>query len=197
MTDYLLGYGSLLSRHSRETYSDVTSIALPVRVHGWRRGWTVRYADEAATYVGVRPDRARAIEAVLVETPLSPELRQRERGYAFSEIDPASIETLGASSSLPQGRFWMVVNSEHWRADADHPVVQSYVDTCLAGCLESGGEARVRAFIRQTEMWDGTWVNDRAETSPRYPRHTPLEKAEQALLDALLEDEGVLRYRRG
>ena len=197
MSDYLIGYGSLLSSYSRRTYSGIDSAIRPVVATGWRRGWTVRYGDEAATYAGVRPVAGHVLHAALVPTRITPELRHRERGYVFTELDPASVHPTGADrSDLPDGRYWIVVNREQMRADEAHPIPQTYVDTCLAGCLETGGEARARAFIRATELWDAPWINDRGITAPLYPRRAPLESAQHAAIDRLLDDCGVLKFRR-
>ena len=192
-SDFVLGYGSLLNRHSRETYSGITGEVLPVRVAGWRRGWTVRYRDEAATYAGVRAAPGRHVEAVVAPTSISPELRDRERGYDFLEVEPADIHPVKPGDSLPEGRFWIVVNREQVRADDAHPICQSYVDTCLLGCLETGGEARARAFIEQTELWDGHWVDDR--DAPLYPRLARPDADQRAAIDALLDAARLLHFR--
>ena len=196
MSDYMIGYGSLLSSYSRRTYSGIQSEIRPVIATGWRRGWTVRYGDEAATYAGVRPVAGHILHAALVPTEITDALRHRERGYVFTELDPSSVHPAGEDrSDLPEGRYWIVVNREQVRADANHPIPQTYVDTCLAGCLETGGHARARAFIQATELWDAPWVNDRDAAAPLYPRRTPLDNAARAQIDGLLEDCGVLKFR--
>ncbi len=197
LRDYMVGYGSLLSAYSRTTYSGIESDVLPVIAHGWKRGWTVRYGDEQATYAGVRPVAHALLHAALVPTEINDALRHRERGYVFTQIDPASVRPdTGDDIALPEGRYWIVVNREQVAADADHPIPQTYVDTCLIGCLETGGEARARAFIRATELWDAPWVDDRQGQTPLYPRLTPPTPEQREQIDALLAAEGVLRYRR-
>jgi hypothetical protein len=194
--DYMVGYGSLLSTYSRTTYSGITTDALPVIAEGWKRGWTVRYSDERATYAGVRPVRHAHLHAALVPTEITDALRHRERGYVFTQIDPASVHHAdGRGTPLPEGRYWIVVNREQVSADPHHPIPQSYVDTCLVGCLETGGEARARAFIRTTELWDAPWIDDRAEETPLYPRLTPPTPEQRDQIDALLAAEGILKFR--
>ena len=195
--DYVVGYGSLLSAYSRATYSGIDDPAIPVIAHGWRRGWTVRYPDEAATYAGVRPAPGHRLDAALVPTEITDALRHRERGYVFTQLDPASVVPApGTQAALPDGRYWIVVNREQVRADRAHPIPQSYVDTCLIGCLETGGEARARAFVRSTELWDAAWIDDRDARSPLYPRLTPASAEMRDRIDHILESEGVLRHRR-
>lgn len=197
MRDYMVGYGSLLSAYSRTTYSGITTDVVPVVAEGWKRGWTVRYGDEQATYAGVRTVRHAVLHAALVPTEITDALRHRERGYVFTQIDPASVHPADRSAPpLPDGRYWIVVNREQVSADADHPIPQTYVDTCLIGCLETGGEDRARAFIRATELWDAPWVDDRQGQAPLYPRLTPPSSQQQEQIDALLAAEGVLKYRR-
>ncbi|WP_297736702.1 hypothetical protein [uncultured Maricaulis sp.] len=197
MSDFMIGYGSLLSSYSRRTYSGIETPVRPIVATGWRRGWTVRYGDEAATYAGVRHAAGHHLHAALVPTEITPELRHRERGYVFTEVDPASVYPDDADDTpLPPGRYWIVVNRSQVRADADHPIPQTYVDTCLSGCLETGGEARARAFIQATELWDSPWIDDRDRANPLYPRRTPLSHDDRARVDALLDGCGVLKYRR-
>jgi hypothetical protein len=197
MCDYIIGYGSLLSAYSRKTYSGITAAARPVIAVGWRRGWTTRYRDEAATYVGVRRAAGAHLAAALLPIVISDELRHRERGYVFTEVSASDIHAVGRDRSpVPDGRFWIVVNREHIRADKTHPIPQTYIDTCLIGCLETGDDALARSFIQSTELWDGHWLDDREVATPLYPRRTPTSHAQRDRIDGLLEEGGVLRYRQ-
>lgn len=191
-TDFIVGYGSLLSAYSRKTYSNVHTPVIPVMVTGWQRGWTTRYGDEAATYLGVRPAADAVLSAALVPTEITAELRHRERGYAFTPVERDAIELMHDDGiDLDAARFWIVVNHEQLQADADHPIPQSYVDTCLIGCLESGGDEMARHFIESTEAWDSHRINDRDWPKPLYPRGTPANAAQRDQIDALLRAAGV------
>jgi hypothetical protein len=191
-TDYIIGYGSLLSSYSRQTYSNIHTPVHPVMVSGWQRGWTTRYGDEAATYLGVRAAGQSELSAALVPTLITDELRHRERGYDFTQVDGAAIRLLRPEElDLDQARFWIVVNRLTLRADETHPIAQSYVDTCLLGCLESGGEAMARHFVDSTEMWDSHRIDDRDWPTPLYPRGTPAAPAEREQIDELLRAAGI------
>ena len=48
----VLGYGSLLSRDSRERYSQINTLGIPVMVSGFERAWVTRSIQEQQTYVG-------------------------------------------------------------------------------------------------------------------------------------------------
>lgn len=191
MRDFMIGYGSILSRHSRETYSDMTGPAVKIALPGWRRAWSVRYRDEGATYLGLVEDRANELHAVLVPVEINPDMRHRERGYEWREVHAHTV----SGPQLPEGRYWIVVNHHHLPADADHPIPQSYVDTCLIGAFETGGEAMLRDFITRTDHWDTHWKDDR--DTPVYPRLTPLTKHQREMIDDHLNQAGVLKHRRG
>tara|TARA_R110002095_G_scaffold126999_1_gene110048 strand:- start:307 stop:897 length:591 start_codon:yes stop_codon:yes gene_type:complete len=191
-SDFIIGYGSLLSAYSRQTYSNLHTPVIPVMVTGWQRGWTTRYGDEAATYLGVRPAADTSLSAALVPSRITAELRHRERGYDFTPVERGAIRLLGdAVAELDSARFWIVVNREQVRADETHPIPQSYIDTCLIGCLETGGEEMARHFIASTELWEGHRVDDRDWPTPLYPRGTPATLAQRDRIDALLRDAGV------
>ena len=48
-SDLMIGYGSLLSHHSRRQYSNIDCQAIPVTVQGWQRGWVTRAYHEKQT----------------------------------------------------------------------------------------------------------------------------------------------------
>ena len=143
-----------MSAYSRQTYSNLHTPVIPVMVTGWQRGWTTRYGDEVATYLGVRPAEGVTLSAALVPTQITDELRHRERGYDFTPVERDAIRLLrpgAAESELEAARFWIVVNREQIHADETHPIPQSYIDTCLLGCLETGGREMAEHFIDSTE----------------------------------------------
>ncbi|MGK0265884.1 MAG: hypothetical protein ACI82N_000126 [Maricaulis sp.] len=191
-SDFIIGYGSLLSTYSRQTYSNLHTPVYPVMVAGWQRGWTTRYGDEAATYLGVRHAAGISLSAALVPTRITDELRHRERGYDFTPVERDAVQLLRADEiELDTARFWIVVNREQKRADESHPIPQSYIDTCLIGCLESGGDAMARHFIESTEAWDSHRIDDRDWPTPLYPRGTPANPAQREVIDGLLRAAGI------
>jgi len=195
-TDYILGYGSLLSQYSRQTYSGLNETVIPVVASGWKRSWTVRYPDEGATYLGVRSAQGENLEAALVPAQVTPEIRHRERGYEIIELDPDTLQTKNPSAmTLPDAKFWIVVNQAPMKAETNCPIPQTYVDTCLIGCLETGGPDMMNHFIQTTELWDGHWINDRDWARKLYPRHTPISAEQIRQIDTALKVEGLLGFR--
>jgi hypothetical protein len=211
--DYIFGYGSLVSRYSRQHYSKILSEATVATVKGWCRSWCVSYPDEGATYAGALRDDMGLLNGVLIATDIGGAIADRERGYQFTRLnnDDLFVDNLGGSeerggeqekdslglSIAPQDRIWICETLQVGVASEENPLPQSYVDTCMSGCLESKGIDGAIEFIQQTRGWDCVWLNDRhLEYTPRYPRYTPISTEHAALIDSLLEQQGVLKFRQ-
>ena len=109
--------------------------------------------------------------------------------HAESEAEPhARISSLGFHRSRKEQE------AGQQQADQHHPVYQSYIDTCLIGCMETKAENFAIEFIQSTHFWQDYWVNDRQ--LPQYPRHARLTAAQQRSVDTLLQSCGILQYRR-
>jgi hypothetical protein len=183
MMNYLFGYGSLISRESRRR-TGPTAGALPVRLIGMRRGWIVNARRMAMTAVGLIRDEASTCNGTLVEiSPVDLPLFDKREGSEYERVAISSrqvhgFESVGASDAM----IWTYAARAARLPSQEFPILQSYIDVILAGCLEFDIEFAVE-FIRSTQGWDNTWRNDRAR--PRYARSE--QKAElHAEIDKLL-----------
>ena len=190
----ILGYGSLINRDSRQRFSDLTHTGLLVEVNGFARGWITRSIREQQTYVGAWPEHSGRLNALMVPTALSPALARREKDYRFVQVQPQYIDAgLDIQSSqflqdrLAHKQVWICQSLATQLADAHYPVSQTYIDTCLAGCLEHGGQASAQAFIRSTAHWPEHIRQDR--TQPAYSRPGRVSPHQQRQIDALLLQE--------
>ncbi|MEU0369565.1 gamma-glutamylcyclotransferase family protein [Streptomyces sp. NPDC006283] len=170
--NYIFGYGSLIQRESRTTTWLKAEEAVPAVVRGISRGWYDRVdtASWGPTYVGAVPKRdARCNGVIFAVAP--EELRafaRRESGYRLTRIPSRDISMLDGSKSPPVGTVWYFANVARRYPSERFPIVQSYVDACLDGCLEnevSYPEAReaqfAKEFMRTTTDWQTPWFNDR------------------------------------
>jgi hypothetical protein len=187
----VLGYGSLLNRDSRHRHSGIAHECIEAIVLGFQRGWVTRAYHEQQTYLGVWPDPAAKINVQLVPTSINPELRQRERDYRFVPVAPEQLEfSLSEQHQqrllewLADKSIWICETLEILPANPDYPVSQTYIDTCLAGCLQQGGEGSAHTFIATTDYWQHPRLNDR--NAPIYPRYGNISRAERELIDTLL-----------
>jgi len=76
----------------------------------------------------------------------------------------------------------------------DFPMVQSYVDICVNGCLEVEALYRsargfVQEFVKTTTGWNKYWVNDRL-----YPRRPFIYVPKAETIDRALQEGNLLQY---
>ena len=196
--NYIFGYGSLLSEYSRRHYSGIQSTATVTTVEGWSRAWCATYPDERATYAGACRDPSKQLDGVLIASDIDKELSDRERGYQFTLLNIDQLMLNRQRDVLCESdQVWVCERLAVDVATAVNPLPQSYVDTCISGCLEAWGIDGAKRFIQQTKGWDCVWVNDRHfNTVPIYPRYTPISAQQSRLVDDLLEEQGVLQFRQ-
>lgn len=195
---YLIGYGSLLSHDSRLRYSDIQCHSLPVSVSGWKRAWVTRSKTEQQTYVGAINSTSAKINGMLIPiAEIDENLRVREQDYEFVLVDHASIDFHfeGISKKvLTDNKIWLCQTKKLHPVDNHHPIYQSYVDTCMAGCLEANLPGFVEQFVTGTEGWENGWLNDRHQ--PQYPRAAKVNSQLQQKIDEILQNLNVIQYRQ-
>lgn len=126
---------------------------------------------------------------------------QREGSYQRVRLPLENIEWLASSASNVDAHnvaagssIWayvLPVSTELHEPTSTFPIVQSYLDICLTGCLDIQGEFAGEAtsnfaleFLRTTAGWNPCWVNDRI-----HPRR-PFAAVPQAIsIDLLLHQE--------
>lgn len=179
---YIFGYGSLISTDSRRITGD-SGEAVPVRVQGIQRDWNRQAPHRKMSYVGAVFDAGASCNGVIIPIPTG-ELDKfdiRESGYDRVLLEHKDISTLD-DDSLPEGNIWTYINQEPNLPSEETPIVQSYLDVILSGCL---GISRnfAEEFIGTTGGW-GVYFNDRDE--PRYSR-LPETISHTQQIDELLE----------
>lgn len=169
MTQYLFGYGSLIDAASRHKTDD-TGNAYPVRVSGLQRAWHAVARRSGYTVVGVTPRRGASCNGVLIEIAPHelPSFDTRERLYHRVVLPQQAITPLSvAMQTLSAHTVWTYITSCAGTPADSHPLIQSYIDVILTGCLAIGPDFATE-FIETTIGWVPTWLNDRRQ--PRYMR---------------------------
>lgn len=96
---------------------------------------------------------------------------EREEGYFRLRLRRDQIEAL-SWQNLPAGNdveiyiYCLNPENQSQRATFQLPILQTYVDVVMNGCLEYGTKFAIE-FIKSTEGWNKWWLNDR--TTPRRP----------------------------
>jgi gamma-glutamylcyclotransferase (GGCT)/AIG2-like uncharacterized protein YtfP len=192
---YVIGYGSLMQAASRERTAAHAGVAEPISVSGYQRGWYARSKGTSLgmTYLGVVPDAASSLNAVMYRIDVA-ELAatdRRERLYCRVAVAPSAVKLLTpGKNAIAKGQIWIyeIPPGEATAVDEDHPIVQSYVDLFLAGCLELEERFQLRDFslqcVQTTFGWSAHWINDRL-----YPRRPFAFQPRALQIDKLLSGE--------
>jgi hypothetical protein len=167
--------------------------ASPVVVKGLARGWfdQTDAPSWSPTYLGGLADESAECNGVIF--PVSPaefdSYTQRETGYQLTKIDLPQITMLDGRSAPPEGDIWYFANTRQRFPSDEHPIVQSYVDVCLNGCLKIEAMYPLakqanfaERFIKTTSHWGPPWINDRI-----YPRRPFVYVPRAAAIDALIQ----------
>jgi hypothetical protein len=168
---------------------------LPAQVRGYARGWWARTGaiGFTTTFVGAIPEKSSSVNGVIY-TVSDAELKasdEREQGY--KRVDVTKDVEILSGGSTPKGKVWIYVNVfkpgelEKSLPTPQYPIVESYVDICLAGCLQieqgfpDAGDF-ASEFITSTQKWSKYWENDRVN-----PRRPFVTVPQYAVIDALLQ----------
>jgi hypothetical protein len=96
---------------------------------------------------------------------------------------------LDGSPAPPNATIWCFANARRRFPSNEHPIVQSYVDICLDGCLEIEAMYPLakranfaERFIRTTSHWGPPWINDRI-----YPWRPFVHVPRAFVIDALIK----------
>jgi hypothetical protein len=189
---FIFGYGSLVEAKSRARTWPSAIYASPVIVKGIERGWFDQTPGigYSTTYLGaVAAEGATCNGVIFSITPQGlASYDQREAGYKREKINQANITMLDGSASPPEGEIWYYANQEKDFASPKFPIVQSYVDICLTGCLELEAtyplakQAKfAEMFLKTATNWSEWWVNDRL-----YPRRAFIYQPNASTIDQLI-----------
>lgn len=200
MKDYIFGYGSLLETESRKRTNPLVETVYPLKIHGFLRGWFARTGVEGltTTFLGcVKTAQESFVNGVIYEVSKEElnELDKREKGYKRILVNHEEIEDYFSIINSTDKVF--IYSNEFLNnkipADSlptkDYPIVQSYVDMCIQGCMEIESEHDssvikdfTKDFIQSTKYWSKWWVNDRI-----FPRRPFIYRPDAYKIDGLLK----------
>jgi hypothetical protein len=206
MADYVFGYGSLLERASRTRTNPDAVGAWPARVTGFQRGWFHQFANHVGstcTFLGAVKDHDKTINGVIYKVADLKSTKDREVGYTATVLEGDQIEMMDGCGPWKFGEDATISIflsnpdsvSPTMEPTQQFPIVQSYVDLCINGCLEINALYRAvngdfaQEFIRTTTGWNKYWVNDRI-----YPRRPFIYSPSASAIDKALEASKVLKY---
>lgn len=187
---FIFGYGSLISSESREKTGD-TGEWLAVTVTGVERSWNYQITAFDLTALAVVDNPEAQCNGIVfqIDEDQLPKFDEREVGYSRRLLDTNSVtpwnEEMRARWEQHDPSLinvWVYFFCDPKARALEYPLIQSYVDVILTGCLEQG-HAFAEAMVRHTTQWDGSWTNDR--NKPIYPRALAEVKEASAIFGLL------------
>ncbi len=165
---------------------------LPVRVHGYQRRWSLHGEMPGlnSTYLSVTQEKKASFNGVIYRLRHPDHIKkydQRETGYCRQELRAEEIE-LYTKALPPQKQLWIYVaaHPKHEVPTKNYPMVQSYVDLFLRGCIQIEEKFKIPHFardcIRSTDDWSVHWVNDRI-----FPRRPYVYEPYAVKIDTLIK----------
>ena len=183
MTTYIFGYGSLMNSASRQLTGQ-TSAATPAIVAGFQRHWGK--IDSSYTLSPLVVDKGHgSVNGVLLQVNEAglAEFDIRERGYHRVLVPTADIDC--DLHITRDDQVWVYIKDSPEPPCELSPIVQTYVDTVLAGCLEIS-EQFAKQFVESTLGWHHPLENDRH--APKYGNLAGVRPEHHAQIDKLIGD---------
>ncbi len=200
---YLVGYGSLMNSASQRRTSSFLGQETPVWVFGFKRGFYFNpsyrgsnssFVSLSTTFLAIVRDSIAKLNAIAIKlTKPSAIYAFDRRESSYCRVDVGSSIKAYNSQSLPKGQYWIYVGTKKHFPSKKYPIVQSYVDLFLSGCLRIEQQNKLPGFaaecVRTTSGWSSFWVNDRI-----YPRRPFIYQPKAFQIDRLLKKEVPLHY---
>ena len=191
------GHRALTNAHTRSEQTSSTD-SMHTANHS---GWTVLSVEPKGVKAVLPAGSAAAVDGMIVTVDSSelPALDAREKGYKrlelarsdFDFVHTGSVESDLASTNPADcvaETVYMYVSEDQNAAyaNAEFPLLQSYVDCVMAGFETEFGTEGLQRFIDSTLGWSAPMLEDRAD--PRYVRSVSLCTHQAKRYDDLLAE---------
>ncbi len=192
--NYVIGYGSLMNISSlRRTLPQVTYIE-PIYLSNYTRSWNAIENQKhslSTTYLGVNREKNKKINCIIFEVSesLLDTLDLREFLYTRESVNITDIEFIKSQiNPTTNDKVWIYVTKNPQKPNSHFPIIQSYVDVCISGCLELENQFSIQnfanTFVTTTQNWSKHWVNDRI-----FPRAPHIHQPFAYMIDEILHNE--------
>lgn len=192
---FVIGYASLMQEKSKREETSAVSVNYPIEITGFKRGWIEHGTPIgfSTTYLGVRPEANAIINAVYFKLNNKNAIYnydKREDTYCRLPVSRQQIKSL-TNKKLPKGEYWIYATTlqQAQQPSSKYPIVQSYLDIFLSGCLQIEEKYHLTNFakncIQTTGYWSSYWVNDRVNPRTAYDNDPYVAKIDPLLATEL------------
>jgi len=202
---YIVGYGSLMQTASKSRTYPNTGESVPVTINGFSRRWNAQGESIgfSTTFLGIEADSSASFNGIIFQLPTNGDVQatltsydDRETWYCREKVPFNKVKFFDSSKTTDaNGEYWIYVNKPEFTAKPNkvYPIVQSYVDIFVSGCLEIEEKYSLAGFtaacIDSTDGWNKHWVNDRI-----YPRRPFLYEPKASKIDKVLAERVPKAY---
>ena len=198
-TQYIIGYGSLMEQESKQRTSPLAGPNLPIRVQGFERGWMIHGSVYSmTTYLAIITKPNAQMNAVIYSVSEAEILKTdtREEGYCRILVAPKQFQLLSGTLQEDAEIWIYVVPLERVNIPTPQfPIVQSYVDIVIKGCMQLEEKYNLPGFAEEcvttTSNWSKYWVNDRI-----FPRRPFIYEPQTDKIDTLLRKTIQVYYNQ-
>ena len=201
LPQYIVGYGSLINEQSKKRTDETAQDNFPVLLKGYKRTWGI-YGDFPgvnATFLIVLEDPSSSFNGViykLINPNKIQEYDKRESIYCRQAVSSDQLKQY--AGILPnQKQIWIYSSRQKviHPPSTQYPIVQSYVDLFIRGCIEMEEKFKIRHYARNciitTGHWSSHWVNDRI-----FPRRPSLFEPYASKIDLLLKESLPEQFKK-
>ncbi len=191
MRTFILGYGSLLKKASLNRTLPQVKVIEPIYLNNYLRSWNAIENIKptlSSTFLGIEKLQDSRVNCIIfeIENSLVPILDKREFLYNREKVDFNDIEfTTDTFKMSKDDDIWIYMTKEPVKPSTEYPIIQSYVDACISGCLEIEEKFNLENFavdfIKTTQQWSSSWLNDRI-----FPRAPHIHEPDAYRIDILL-----------
>lgn len=198
---YIVGYGSLIDEASKNKTDPTAEQSVPVIIKGYQRRWSA-HSDAIGlrtTFLSVSKHPFAWFNGVIYQLRHPNNILsydKREHIYCRKELQPAEFSVF--ATTLPtEKQVWMYIPKKKYDAypTPDYPIVQSYVDIFIRGCIKIEEKFHYKDFakncITQTAHWPSYWINDRI-----FPRRATAYEPYASKIDALLYELVPVQFKQ-
>lgn len=192
LPQYIIGYGSLIDDASKNRTDPLAGKSVPVLVKGCQRIWAGHgnLPGLNATFLSAVKNKMASLNGVVysLDNPQAiSNYDKREGIYCRRLVNPTNLVLLSKTTLPEHKQVWIYTlkSQTNQSPTQEFPIVQSYVDIFLRGCIQVEEKYKIKDFahncIITTEKWPIHWINDRI-----FPRRPSLYEPYAVQIDALL-----------